>query len=80
MASATLDRYRDDALYFEQHRQELLARYPECWIAVSGERVVATGGSLRRLLQQLDAAGLPRGQVFVEHLSTEEDLLILPSA
>lgn len=74
-----LDRYRTDALYFEQHREDFLQRYPERWIAVYNQAVVATARRLPQLLRQLEHRGLPRGYVFIEHVSAKEDLLILPS-
>jgi len=74
-----LERYRMDALYFEQHRQDLLHRYPERWIAVYNQEVVATARRLPQLLQQLENRGLPRAQVFIEHVSAKEVLLILPA-
>jgi hypothetical protein len=70
-----LERYRTDALYFEQHRQELLRRYPEHWIAVYDQDIVGIAKRLPRLLQKLEKQGLPRGQVFIEHVSSKEDLL-----
>jgi len=73
-----LDHYRNDALYFEHHRQELLRRYPERWIAVYDQQVVGTAKRLPQLLKQLEKRGLPRGRVFIEHVSAKEDLLILP--
>ncbi len=74
-----LERYRTDALYFEQHRQEFLQCYPERWIAVYNQQVVGTAKRLPHLLQELEQRGLPRGQVFIEHVSSKEDLLILLS-
>ncbi|MBI3327239.1 MAG: hypothetical protein HYZ81_11130 [Nitrospinae bacterium] len=73
-----LERYREDALYFEQHRQEWLQRYPERWIAVYNQAVVATARRLPQLLERIEKQGLPRAQVFIEHVSAREDLLILP--
>lgn len=75
-----LERYRNDALYFEQHREELLKKYPECWIAVFEGDLVGTAKGLPQLLKHLDKRGLPQGRVFIEHLSTKEDLLILISS
>jgi hypothetical protein len=66
-------------LHFEQHRQELLQRYPERWTAVYKREVVATDRRLPQLLQQLAKRGLPRGQVFIAHVSAQEDVRILPS-
>ena len=71
------DQYREDAQYFEQHRQELLNEYPDHWLAVYAGRVAATASTLPRLVRCLEKQGLPRGQVFVEYLSRDPDLLIV---
>lgn len=72
-----LERSRADALFFQAHREELLDQYAERWVAVYEQHVVATADRLPQLLKRIDRAGLPRGRVFIEFLSTKEDLLIL---
>ena len=72
-----LDRYRHDAVYFEEHRADLLADYAEQSVAIYNRRVAASAERLPDLLNKLDQAGLPRCHVFIEHLSREEDVLIL---
>ena len=72
-----LQRHRQDALYFQQHRQELLTRYPEHWLAIYNQQVVAAAKDHKRLLRQLERKGIPPGRVFREYLTDEEDLLIL---
>ena len=74
-----LKRFRNDALYFQQHRRELLARYPDRWVAVYNRQVVGNAADPRRLLSQLKREGIPPSQVYWEHLSTKEELLIVPS-
>ncbi len=73
-----LERYRADARYFEAHRQDLLARYPDHWVAIYHSRVVATARRLPALLEKLDRQRLPRSEVFIEHLAAQDDVLILP--
>lgn len=77
MVQQELERYRNDALYFEEHRQELLERYPEQWVAVYNREVAGTAKRLPQLLRQLEKHGLPRADVFIEHISAKDDLLIL---
>jgi hypothetical protein len=72
-----LERQRYDALYFEDRRQELMVQYPDHWIAVYNEAVVATAKRLPQLIRKLDKLGVPCGKVFVEDLSTKDDILIL---
>ena len=78
-AQRELERYRNDALYFEGRRQELLRQHPERWIAVYEQQVVGTATRLPQLIKLLEKRGLPRRRVFIEHLSAKEDLLILLS-
>lgn len=77
MVQQELKRYHDDALYFEERRQELTKQYPDQWIAVYNKQVVGTSKDPKRLLAQLKRKGIPPNQVFLEHLSTKEDILIL---
>jgi hypothetical protein len=72
-----LERYRKDALYFDRHREELLQRYPDRWVAIYNQEVVGTAKDLERLIHQLEKKGLSPGQVYRGHLSTTEELLIL---
>ena len=76
---AELARFQADALYLDQHRQELLAQYPDQWVAIYHQQVVGAAKDPKRLLNQLKRKGIPPGEVHRERLSTKEDLLILPS-
>ena len=73
----TVERYREDALYFAQQHPALLEQYPDAWVAVFDRQVVASAKELDNLLAELDRKGIPRGQVFIEYLSTKDDLYIL---
>ncbi len=35
-----IERFTQDMLYFDQHRQELLQQYPERWVAICNQQVV----------------------------------------
>lgn len=72
-----LERYRRDAFYLEQHREELLRQYPEQWIAIYHQQVVGAANDLRRLIRQLERKGIPPGEVFEEFLTNKDELLIL---
>ena len=72
------ERSRGDALYFEAHREELLKRYPEQWVAILKGEVVGADPNFDRLLDQLQDKGLPLGDVFIEQTTATDELLILP--
>jgi hypothetical protein len=76
-AQQELDQFSADMAYFDAHRDELLARFPERWVAVYRNRVVGTAKQLPQLMAQLDRKRMPRGSVFVDYVTAKDDLLIL---
>lgn len=72
-----LERFTADMLYFDQHRHALLRQYPDKWVAIYQNQVVATAKTLPRLVTQLERKGIPKGRAFVEYVTEKEDLLIL---
>lgn len=72
-----LERHRRDAEYFQQHRAELLARYPERWVAIYDQQVVGAAKDHRRLVRQLERKSIPPGRVFRHYVTDKEELLIL---
>ena len=63
-------------LLLEQH-DELKARYPDQWVAVSRDGLVAHHESLEGLTVEYTKAGYTRNQVIVRLLETEPSLMIL---
>lgn len=76
---AQLKRFQRDTAYYEQHREELLEKYPEQWVAIFNEQVVGASPDFYALLDGLQAKGVPVGQALVEFVTREDVLLILPS-
>jgi hypothetical protein len=72
-----LRRFRQDVEYFEAHRDELLSRYPEQWVAIFKQQVVAADPDYDRVLDQLEAKSIPVGKVFIERATAKDELLIL---
>lgn len=72
-----LEEFAADTEYFEQHRQELLTRYLERWVAVYRKQVVGAAKTLPRLLAQLERKAIPKGRAYIEYLTEKEELLIL---
>jgi len=72
-----LAQYRSDAQYFNEHREELLAQYPERWVAIYQQQVVGVAKDPKRLKSQLERKGIKPSRVYREYLTKKEELLIL---
>lgn len=74
-----LQRFHQDALFVNDHWEELTARYADRWIAVYEKEVVASARTPKELRYKLLRKGIDPGQPFRTYLTTkEEDLLIVP--
>ncbi|MBI4499142.1 MAG: hypothetical protein HY689_14730 [Chloroflexi bacterium] len=71
-----LERLKRDMDYFEAHREELLEQYPEQWVAIFHEQVLGAGPDFDRLLDDLQARGIPVGQVLIERVTRHDELLV----
>ena len=66
-----------DIEFYEAHYQELLARYPDQWIAIMNQKVVGVADDAFRLVAELKAEGIPADRVLRRHMGTGSELLIL---
>ena len=73
---AELARFRRDVDYYEAHYDELLAQYPEEWVAIYDESVVGTAPQIEDLLTALTRRGVPPEQALVRHVTRHENILI----
>lgn len=76
-AAEKVERFRKDALYVNEHWEELMARYPDCWVALYELKVVADAKTPVQLRTKLLKKGIEPGTTYWHHLATEEDLLIV---
>ena len=72
-----LARSRADALYLEEHREELIEQYPDRWVAIYNLQVVGAAKDPRRLVKQLERKGIPPGDTYWQYLTDKDELLIL---
>lgn len=75
----SIDRFQRDVDYFESRYEQLLQEHPEQWVAIFNQAVVGTDSDFDALLDALDKAGIPIEKALIEHVTAEEDVLILPS-
>lgn len=72
-----LQNFQRDIDYAEAHREELLNRYPEQWVAILDQQVVGAKPNVYQLIEDLRARGIPTQRVVLRHLTRQEELLIL---
>ncbi len=68
-----------DVDYYEAHYQDLLAQYPDQWIAIMDQEVVGAADDAFKLVAELKARGIPANEVLRRHMGTGSELLILAS-
>ncbi len=64
-------------LRMNREMEMLLKTYPDKWIAMSKDGVVAAGDSLDEVFDMVDAQGVHRGVVEVEFLNTNPTPMLL---
>lgn len=72
-----LERFRKDALYFDARREQFLATYPERWLAIYEQQVVAAAPDHCALLEHLDAEGIARGSAYRVYVTDDDVDLFL---
>ena len=78
-AEARIEGHGRDVDYYEAHYQDLLAQYPDQWIAILNQKVVGASCDAFKLMSELEAGGIPANEVLRRHMSKESGLLILAS-
>jgi hypothetical protein len=76
-ATRSLDQFDRDAVALSRKYPSLLRLYARQWIAFYKGRVRARADSLEALMDKVDGLGLPRGEIHVRYMSTEEPILVL---
>ncbi len=51
--------------YYEAHYQDLLAQYPDQWIAILNQKVVGASCDAFKLMSELEAGGIPANEVLI---------------
>lgn len=73
-----IDDHGRDVEYYEAHYLELLAQYPDQWIAIMDQEVVGAADDAFKLIAELKAEGKPANRVLRRHMGTGSELLTLP--
>ena len=73
-----LKRFHEDGLFFYEHYDELLEKYPEHWIAVFYKEVVGTDTDYGRLLDDLKSRGFPLNRMSIDRVTARKVKWFLP--
>ena len=69
--------YRPDVEYLNAHYDEILAKYPEMWVGITGDGVIAASYDYFDLIAQLKAMGPAGRGALTQHMTAEPEYLIL---
>lgn len=71
------EEHLQDVKFLEKNYEDLMAQYPEKWIAIKSQRVLAVSDDDIDLAYILRASGLGGQVSLIRHMTTEDVILIL---
>ena len=74
---AALQETERDMKYYAARRAELLRQYPNLWVAIHSQRVVAAAPEIEQLFAELRSHGVAAEEALIQRLTDEEEVLIL---
>ena len=72
-----LSSFRRAARVLSSHHQRLIEKYPNQWIAVYGEEVIASGSTLDAVLKEMARRKVPQGRTVVHFVEKSQRTMIL---
>ena len=72
-----MDEYHQIVARMRKERPSLMERYPDKWVTMGQEGVLAVGDSMDEVLREVEARGLNGTDVEIEFMDTDPPLLIL---
>jgi hypothetical protein len=75
--AASLERFAEAASVLSQTHPRLIHDYPDQWVAVRDNHVLAHGDSIESVLREVDAKGIDRASVIVRLIEKKPRTFIL---
>lgn len=72
-----MDEAERNSKFIQAHYQELLQQYPDSWIAVYQEEVVASSKSNKALVKKMDALGCLRKGSVTRYMDTDPPMWMI---
>jgi hypothetical protein len=66
-----LEQFNSDVEYFNSHRDELLKKYPESYVAVHRGQIIATTKTVEEIAKAIAKVNTPSDEIVVMFLSTK---------
>lgn len=74
---ARLQRFHEDAVWFKTHRKELVAQYPDQWVAVYRKEVVGVDEDPELLMMRLKANCGSIGSIYFGFAATKPKVWVI---
>ena len=72
-----MDEYQEVVHRMRKERPRLVSSYPDKWVAMGREGLLAVGDSMDQVLAQVEAQGVRGNDVVIEFMDTDPPVLIL---
>jgi hypothetical protein len=79
-AQKELEAFSKDANWLHDHYDELQERYPDHWVAVYNEKVVAASSDIDEMFAELKKKNVLATKAYIKYLSTEDEIWIFWAA
>jgi septal ring factor EnvC (AmiA/AmiB activator) len=76
-AAVELERAKANIEYFDRHRETLLQRHPDQWVAIAGGKLAGHNRELTRLIESLQRRGIDPRTSLVQFMSSKKRLYVL---
>ena len=74
-----LNQFKKDTMFLDNHRLHWIEQYPDQWVVVFGEELVARGTTVQSALCAAEEKNVPVHLAALEYLSSEPVSIILPA-
>jgi hypothetical protein len=79
-AQKELDHFRKDTRWYNDHYEELLENYPDHWVAVYDQELVAASPDEDEMFAELKRKGVLATKAYITFLTTKDEIWIFPVA
>ena len=75
-AQKELEAFRKDTRWYRDHYDELREQYPDQWLAVYDEELVAASPDEDEMFTELKRKHIPATKTYIKYLSTKDEIWI----